>query len=172
MCFAVISSYCYCLQAPTHFNLVCRQVRNLLFESQSWLPAGIACSCQTPIEEFLLYSHTEQRSRLLMGSLEDTGLFLYKYSVEMEMSFSSSLGFCLSLCHFDCSVTRFLLFPPSCIPRPHLPFVFLFLPLCWSVFPGTLCSLWIWKPPLRLEWRDKTVLNVFAHDCLGLICLS
>lgn len=80
----------------------------------------------------------------------------------MEMSFSSSLGFCLSLCHFDCSVTRFLLFPPSCIPWPPSPF-------CLS-FSAPVLKCVFWYSLLHVDLKATFETGMKGQNSLKRIC--
>lgn len=118
-------------------------------------------SCCTAVDEFLLYSHTEQHSRSWKRSLEDIWLFLYMCSLEMEMSF---LLIGLSLCHFECSPYPSLrpvsLLSPFFCPCPK---VFSLPaqkkkkkhPWGWNVGQNTSCSWQFAFNFLFVDWREK-----------------
>lgn len=135
----------------------------LLFESQSVLPAGIACSSQTPADEFLLYSHTDQHSRHWMGGLSDTDLFLYMYSLRWR---------CLSpLFLWVLSVFVSLWMRSSSLPayptlsHPLSPSPFPFLCLSWT------CSLMSWHSLHLVKLKaDKYSTCLLKAVCVWFVC--
>lgn len=144
-------------------RVVCRQ------ES----PAVLLSRFQTPANEFLLYSQTDQRSRQWMGSLKDTGLFLYMYSLRWRrLSLLFSYGFCLSLYRYECSLPHFLPTPPLPIPSPCLPLSpALSFPWPTVLFLATLFTLWNRKQTQRPGCStDESSACLLMTVCFWFVC--